>query len=228
MSGRKIVSEEASIVLVGNFNPKIFHPEWFIRKGIVDEWDYQKDTSLVSSQEYSKTDLSGKMSVQVFLNQFSAKTPLESEFPVLRDLVVHTFTILDETPIQQLGMNYLVRCKFDNADDWREFGRDIAPLSIWRNACGLEDPLEDEKEVQFGLWDITMNIPRTDSLFGNIRPKISVTSDRQRILTFLINSHVELSDDNSAPEVLVNHWESSLQQASAIIKNVLGEDLRKG
>ena len=43
MSNWEIISEEASIVLVGNMNPKIFHPEWFIGKGIVEEWDYSQD-----------------------------------------------------------------------------------------------------------------------------------------------------------------------------------------
>jgi hypothetical protein len=30
MSAWVKIGEEASIVLVGNFNPAIFHPEWFI------------------------------------------------------------------------------------------------------------------------------------------------------------------------------------------------------
>ena len=49
MSNWEIISEEASIVLVGNMNPKIFHPEWFIRKGIVEEWDYNPPFIMLKS-----------------------------------------------------------------------------------------------------------------------------------------------------------------------------------
>ena len=37
-------------------NPKIFHPEWFIRKRIVEEWDYSQD-QIISLPDMTQMEL---------------------------------------------------------------------------------------------------------------------------------------------------------------------------
>jgi len=73
MSAWKIINESASIVLVGSFNPKIFHPEWFIRKGIVEEWDYSSD-DVVNVADMSRAVFSNESALTVLLNQFSGNS----------------------------------------------------------------------------------------------------------------------------------------------------------
>ena len=57
MTSWQTKSEEASIVFVGHFNPKIYHPEWFIRKGIYKEWDYESDKSYVCLPDIARCNL---------------------------------------------------------------------------------------------------------------------------------------------------------------------------
>ncbi len=64
MSDWEIIRNEANIILVGNFNPKIFHPEWFIGKGIVEEWDYKKD-EVINVPDMSQMTLPGNRTVSV-------------------------------------------------------------------------------------------------------------------------------------------------------------------
>ena len=71
MKNLEILSEEASIVLVGNFNPKIFHPEWFIRKEIVGEWDYKNEQD-INLPDMAQISLPSDRNITVFLNKFSA------------------------------------------------------------------------------------------------------------------------------------------------------------
>jgi hypothetical protein len=99
MSAWEIISEDASIVLVGNLNPKIFHPEWFIRKGIVEEWDYSND-EVVNLSDMSQMTLPGNRRVSVLLNKISLGSSLASEYLALKDFVTSTFSVLGETPIR--------------------------------------------------------------------------------------------------------------------------------
>ena len=84
MGNWEIISEEASIVLVGNIKPKIFHPEWFIRKGIVEEWDYSKD-EFVSLPDMSQMVLPNDRMIISLLNQFSIRSSRASEYFSLKE-----------------------------------------------------------------------------------------------------------------------------------------------
>ena len=117
MSTWDILSEEASIVLVGNFNPAIFHPEWFIGKDILTRWDYgPEDVNILP--DVTQLHLQGGRSLSVLLNQLALKASLASEHLALKDLVTSTFTILRETPIRQMGMNYTAVIKLDTLENW--------------------------------------------------------------------------------------------------------------
>lgn len=65
MNDWEIIREEASIVLVGSMNPKIFHPEWFIRNEIVEEWDYRQD-EVVSLPDIAQVEFPNERKLTVF------------------------------------------------------------------------------------------------------------------------------------------------------------------
>jgi hypothetical protein len=96
--------EGSSIVLVGAFNPAIFHPSWLsehaiVRAGAADEAEVQ-----VVSPEISSFTAQW-LSLQVTREQFQASTSDPRYFEPLRDLVVSVFTLLEHTPIRQMGIN---------------------------------------------------------------------------------------------------------------------------
>ena len=226
MSNWEIISEEASIVLVGNMNPKIFQPEWFIRKGIVEEWDYSQD-EFISLPDMSQMELPNDRKLTALFNQFSIRSSRASEYFSLKDLVMSTFTLLSETPILQMGMNYTSAIKIVNQDKWRQFGSQLAPQIYWKNAANFINSLEEDKQKELGLWELAMNLPRPDNLKGFIRPKIAVLQTDANTLIFSINNHVEIEGSSAATmtKILGENWDKSLSLAKEITLNIMESQL---
>lgn len=226
MSAWEIISEEASIVLVGNINPKIFHPEWFIGKSIVEEWDYSNE-EVINLPDMAQLTLPGKRMIVVLFNQFSVRSPLASEHFTLKDLVTHTFAILSETPITQMGMNYNSVIKISDIDKWMQFSLKLAPHECWKQAAGFIEELNEEKQKELGLWEMSMNLPRPDELSGFIRPKIAIFPAIRQTLQLSINNHIEIDASGTIMmnKVLEDNWEQSLALAKRLTSNIMSSQL---
>ncbi len=229
MSDWETISEEASIVLVGNMNPKIFHPEWFIRKEIVEEWDYIND-EVINLPDMSQIELPNSRKVLALLNQFSVRSSQASEHLSLKDFINHTFSFLTEMPIRQIGMNYISVIKITNINKWKQFSQQLAPQQYWRDAVDYIDSLDEDKQSHMGLWELTMNLPRpNDTLNGHIRPKIAVLPQAgEQVLAFSINNHVEIegSDVSTMSKILDENWDKSLSLAQQITSNIMTTHLK--
>lgn len=229
MSDWEIITEEASIVLVGNMNPKIFHPEWLIRKGIVAEWDYSKNKDdVINLADLAQIGLPDDLKITVLLNQFSIRSSRASEYLSLQDMIINIFTLLAETPITKMGMNFSSVIKIENIDKWKKFGHELAPQQYWKNAIPFIETLDEEKQMELGLWELTMNLPRPDDFEGYIRPKIAVLPQAgQKTLSFNINNHIEITDSSAETMIgiLEGHWNKSLVLAKELTKNIMESQL---
>lgn len=224
----EVMSEEASIVLVGSFNPPIFHPEWLIGKQIIDPWDYASEENNVCLPDLAQMSLPDGRTLSVYLNRFILKSPLASNHLALADLVASIFSILAETPLEKLGMNYASTIRLRDQESWESFGRELAPSAVWENACGyLSDKLVEKDQKQVGLWSLTMNLPRPDGLNGFIRPKVEAVNPRERTLSFSTNNHVELGQTEApeAMEILATHWQDSLSISNKLIESMMASQL---
>lgn len=233
MSAWSLVGEEASIVLIGSFNPSIFHPEWFIRHKIVPEWNYEAGQSrggaapVAILPDLAQVEFQDDRRLEVFLNKFVIRTTRASEYLTLKDIVTNSFGILQETPIDQMGMNHQVLIEIPELSDWLKFGEQIAPKTPWMNIASYIDDLDDEQQQRLGLWNITMHMPRPDELPGHIRPNIKVENNARRQLSISINSHINLQDENTMTMVdyLNGHWEESLSLAKTLIDRIISSHL---
>src|SRR5688572_8331526 len=98
-----------SIVLLGSFNPAIFHPEWFARHGLLREDEGKADLDVVSPPVASFS--LDWLKVQVTGDRFIATAEDVGHSLPLRDLVIGTFTYLEHTPIRGVGLNRLMHFK---------------------------------------------------------------------------------------------------------------------
>lgn len=158
------------------------------------------------------------------MNKLSILSPLATEYQSIKDLIANTFTLLSETPIKQMGMNYTSVVKISDETKWKQVGRKLAPPDCWKQAAAFIDDLDEIKQMELGLWDLTMNLPRPDDLDGYIRPKINVFPDGGPFtLQFSINNHVELKNfkATSMIKVLETHWDKSLAFAQELTKKIL-------
>jgi hypothetical protein len=217
-----VVGEDASIVIVGNFNPKIFHPEWFIRKELMQEWDYSGDKGLVSLPEITKFSLPGEILLQVTLDQFVLKTTRASSYATLKDLAVSIFSLLRETPVKQFGMNINRLAQLKDKKEWVSFGELLAPKGIWQTAAGDFDTEDASKLEALGLMDLTYQLPRRDAHKGWIRARVYALRASDYTIGFQVNSHVEL--ESFGAELLVRvineAWEDTLNEGDTIYKHL--------
>tara|TARA_R110002110_G_scaffold414951_1_gene647104 strand:- start:384255 stop:384965 length:711 start_codon:yes stop_codon:yes gene_type:complete len=235
MSKWKLLAENASIVLVGSFNPSIFHPEWFIKKGLVSsDWDYQKDPEgdLLITREVSQIPFPDEIVLTVQQNKFILGSHLASNFESLKDLVTSTFEILKETPVSLLGMNLVKNIEIPNDEDWFKFGSIIAPKDPWMKLLDYYDELSDIQKTRFGLSTQTMILPRPDNLDGDVKVKVEdltnlSNKETYKTLKIDINNHIILGKDGitKVSDVLNDHWDNTYKFSDKLFNNLLDLNL---
>lgn len=119
-------SKSASIVLVGSFNPAIFHPEWLLRHELIseDDWKGKKEDIEIIHPEIAKFALEW-LYFDVVRNKLIVRTNDSSKYLALRDLMVSVLKILEHTPIDFLGMNFDLRFKIDEEKFWHRIGDNL-------------------------------------------------------------------------------------------------------
>lgn len=220
-------SEEASIVLIGHLNPRIFHPEWLISKDIVSEWDYKTDDTITILPGLAKASLPGGSQLQVLPKQFSIHANKASEFSTTRDIVQNIFSLLSETPLHQVGLNYTSNVKINTPVDWSTFSTKIMPRDVWRTSIKNFDEIAKKNPNHLGLIDLCYQLPRPDNYEGYIRVQLLNRQESNQTLSILVNSHFELDphDDGQLQRILNEQWESTINDAIEITNNIMNYEL---
>ncbi len=93
-----------TIVLLGNFNPKIFQPIWFSTEELLQKQEAEKANIEIIHPDVTIFSLDW-LRVTVTPERFSAETTQESYYEAVRDLIIGTFSLLRHTPITKMGIN---------------------------------------------------------------------------------------------------------------------------
>lgn len=128
----EISVEEISLVFVGDFNPTIFHPMWFLHEELIRESEANEAKIDVSHQDVSSFRLDW-LTVQVLRDRFTATIKADVFKKHLGDLVLNVFSKLSHTPIRSFGMNTSFRIRFKSTDGWHAFGHFLLPKTPWAN-----------------------------------------------------------------------------------------------
>jgi hypothetical protein len=156
--------EALNFVILGNFNPMIFHPAWFRSAGLIDE-DQQAaaiENKIVVIPELARAKFP-HVSIEATQHRLMAFTLHPGHFEILRDFVKDIFRVLPHTPVKKLGINLEEHWKYDSEDAWNQFGHKLAPKKTWQSF--MNDP---------GLTSLTMLDKKGDS--------------RERVFTVQISS----------------------------------------
>lgn len=219
------------IVVVGNFNPAIFSPEWLAQHGLIgrdDAEEAKSNDSLLVSPTVSRLETDW-CSLQVVQNQFVVLTkgPVT---PSIRDLVVGIFTVIDQTPIQALGINFIGDYKMPTTESWHKVGDVLAPKTIWHKFF-------PEENNSVGLTELTIQVDKHN------RAKIEPTNERTRLsvsystkimngICFSINNHFDVADKKISPKdssadlavtLISKNWDQMMVQSKELFANVLAE-----
>jgi hypothetical protein len=209
-------AKSASIVLLGNFNPSIFHPQWFAAHDVVSQNEADQEAELeITTQQASVFSITlGR--VQVTGQQFVITGRNPALFKMLNDFVIKTFDILTHTPVHAMGIN-LEQKWLSNDEQWhRDFGDRIAPKHKWDF---MKDP---------GVRDIVMeDQDRPDGRTGYIQARIRALRQKPLAILISVNDHYEIPDYKTSMgaspmlDILRTSWDTSIQRSESIIHNII-------
>lgn len=223
----------AGIVVLGDFNPAIFSPDWLERNGLIGQADAEfasQSESLVLSRQVAIVD-SPWFVLQVVEDQFSL-TGKGALTPALRDLASGVLALLSHTPVRALGMNFMGHYKIHDTVTYHKFGDALAPKKLWDVACRIDG------DATVGLTNMSIRVQKgtrdaapltLDAVNISVQPSTLVQPTG---IFFQYNDHRDvaaaasgkfISPANLVVEILDHDWELSWLQSSEIFSNLLTE-----
>jgi len=177
-------AEGLDLVLVGSFNPAIFHPEWLFRQGIITEQDAKEANVQNVSSEITVLQMGG-IRLQCISHQFSLLTTNISHAERMQDLIRQTFSLLSHTPISACGINPHVHYSVGNIDYWHKIGHELAPKEpVWNEL--LEHP---------GMQSLTIKAPRGGDYPGEINATVEPSVKHPPGIFVKVNCHYGLPSE---------------------------------
>jgi hypothetical protein len=219
MSQRRPDLAGSQIVLLGSFNPSIFHPSWFARQSLMT--DAETDVSgasggakiqVIHPQVCSFETESFVLSVTT--DRFSVGTKPSMPWVPLRDLVLGTFSLLEHTPVTAMGLNRQMHYRMSSEEAWHRLGDRLAPKDGWNGILGGRP----------GLLTLEILASRPDAPDVRVRTKLQPSTK--------ITPHgvyLETNEHYPAPEseplrallgLLQERWEESQNYAERIANHI--------
>jgi hypothetical protein len=214
-----------SIVLLGSFNPAIFHPSWFEMHDVIS-----RDIAAIAETKVVHNEISiielGDITINVEAGKFQVETSVAPEIRLL-DFVSKVFgDVLPHSKIGSFGINKSVHFRASSNAKRTEIGRRLAPTEPW-GAFG--DRLENSSGALLGgMMSIRMReILEDDDSRGHLEARVepSNTIDKNTGIFVTINRHYELKDvaehagAREAIEKLDKEFESTLDSSDELINH---------
>lgn len=219
----------SQIVLLGSFNPPIFSPDWLNRNGLIgddDMADAKASESFVMTPEVTRFETES-FSLQVVSGQFAlnSKGPVT---PQIRDLATGIFTLVDQTPITALGLNFHADFKMPTIEQWHKVGDFLAPKSIWKkffpdtSSVGMNQIVMEIDPFQRGADEVALRRQRMTVSYSKSIP-IGVN--------FFYNDHFvveseaksRVSTASIAVSKIGTHWDEVMNTSTKIFTGMLSE-----
>jgi hypothetical protein len=212
-------AEGLDVVLVGSFNPAIFHPEWFFRHGLVSEQDAKEAKVQDVSGEIAILQMCG-MQVQCLSDRFHLGTQNISNAERMQDLIRQTFSLLSHTPITACGINPHVHYLIGDNAYWHKIGNTLAPKElVWNDL--FEQP---------GMQSLTIKAPLRGDFIGEINANVEPSAKYPPGLFVRVNYHYALPREAihaGAAELAVKFIEAEWKPACGMARKVAEQIFNK-
>ena len=209
--------DAASIVILGSFNPAIFHPIWFKANGLIKREEADKAKLEITNPMISIFQVEW-FRLQVEIQRFLIQTESETHFELLSDLVIGTFSLLEHTPVSAMGLNRMMHFKMDSEESWNALGDKIAPKDVWQGV--LQEP---------GLLSLVMQGPkqRPNQRAENVINVRIESSPRITPGIYIdVNNHFEIKDNDlqKVLKILKESWRDVLTNSRKIADQIIREE----
>ena len=198
--------DRASVVILGKFNPSIFHPAWFARFGLLadPEADHAKEMLVTDELTKFRTDW---LELQVTRARFLALSDDPSASVSLRDLVASTFSLLEHTHFSALGMNRELHYRVESEEQWHHFGHFLVPKRVWEQH--VENP---------GMRSLTIEGRRVGAPEARIQHKVEPSPRFHPGIFFASNEHYAIMDADQADTAEVSRPEERRQLLTFLVE----------
>lgn len=205
--------DDVVVVVVGSFNPAIFHPAWIAAQGLVPLQEAeQAEVSLIASSIAQFR--CGAVTLEVTQQRLVASTSERASVLVMRDLVVGILSVLEHTPVSKCGINRLMHFGVSSEEVWHRIGHAVVPKSIF---AGCID--------EAGTRSVTIEGRRPGSSARYMRVKIEPSLRVRPGVFFDFNEHFEQPDGATsarfAREVLMQDFDAAQAHFSLTARTVL-------
>ncbi len=208
---RAIELQGLTLVLVGDFNPKIFQPDWFALQDLMtSEEASNADVEIVHPDVCSfSVDWA---SLQVTREKFIIRSQMDPYFERVRDITLASFSILQHTPLKMLGINHDAHYSTVSETEWNEIGHHLAPKDDWKgvlDAPGLRTLIIEESK-------------RRDGRKGHLQIKVEPSQKVTPGIFLHLNDHyvfetkLEPAASAELKEILDEGWSRSLDRWNQI------------
>ena len=226
--------DNASIVLLGSFNPRIFQPAWFAQHKMIGSKEAEQLANLFQFKEQVVAFRVDMFELNVQQNRFVINSLDDHPAEHIKDLVISCFgKYLPHTPVTAMGINRNVH--FDTGDfEVRDrVGSRLAPKDAWGKwGEEIQKAYDEPRDKRGGMLSITMlqqNLRLEGynvSVQAKVEPSYKVEDGRGIFVD--VNNHFELSDDGQsipdaslAVETLEANWKTSMSRAAMIADQIM-------
>lgn len=127
--------EGLAIVVIGNFNPSIFHPTWFAQQELLGadevEASYDAEALPITTPEFSRFSADW-FNCQVLTDRLELSTTHLDALESLRDVAQAVLTILSHTPVAAFGLNHNAHHAMPDEDAWHRLADVLVPKPHWQ------------------------------------------------------------------------------------------------
>jgi len=210
--------EGIAFVVIGSFNPAIFHPSWLLAQNLIRREEAESAKIQVVHPNATSFAI-GSVELQVTADRLSVSTNDAASYEFARDLTMGSLRILSHTPVRSMGMNKNFHFSMPSEEMWHAVGHRLTPKEPWAGI--LEQP---------GMVDITMEGKRPDEFNGYIRVSVQPSGRIKPGVFISVNDHYQYDHKDSTPsqgcDVMVNiitsNWGNFLDLSNRISSSIIG------
>jgi hypothetical protein len=215
----RLEEDHPSIVLVGGFDPRRFQPHWFRAERLIGEGEAEQAEIRIVHAEVSDwaTDW---FDLQVTKNRFMVSAKVESRAESLRDLVIGTFQLLENTVTTALGLNRTMHFDVGGEENWHKVGHTLAPKELWRPHLSV-DPGMRTLQIE--------EARRADGLPGKVVVTVQPSQKYKHGVFFDVNNELYPDGETNTTffmKVVREHWSRLLDEGKKMADDVLEKACR--
>lgn len=120
-----------SIVFLGDFNPIIFQPSWFVSENLMTKAESDSADVQIVHADVTNFQLTW-IWVSVTRDRAQFTCTAQPYFERVVGVTCNVFELLRHTPVRVLGINHEAHFRAPSIEKWHELGDALAPKSLWK------------------------------------------------------------------------------------------------